>query len=78
MWSEMGYYWDAAELETIVIKAISLMSDGGHFVAVHWLGYSRDHLLNGLDVHRIIGQQLGLSVVQHREPSFVLEIWAKT
>jgi cyclopropane fatty-acyl-phospholipid synthase-like methyltransferase len=77
VWSELGYYWDAAELNTVLTQAISLMSSDAHFLAVHWLGQSDDHLLNGMAVHRLISHRLGLSIVQHREPSYLLEIWSR-
>ncbi len=75
VWSELGYYWDAAELPTIIEQAQVRLNPEGHFVAVHWLGHSSDHLLGGNDVHAVIGQALGTPIIRHLESQFVLDIW---
>jgi SAM-dependent methyltransferase len=75
VWSELGYYWDEAELPAIIEQARTLLRREGHFAAVHWLGHSDDHLLNGNDVHAVIAWTLGKPIVRHRESQFVLDIW---
>jgi hypothetical protein len=75
VWSELGYYWDAPELQRIIRHAQSLLTVDGHFLAVHWLGCSDDHLLSGSEVHAIIGDTFGDPVVHHIEPQFILDLW---
>lgn len=73
--SELGYYWDAAELTTIVERGRDCLRREGHLVGVHWLGHSDDHLLNGSDVHEIIAGTFGPSIVRHAESEFLLDVW---
>jgi SAM-dependent methyltransferase len=75
VWSELGYYWDATELLTVVEHAQSLLTTDGHFLAVHWLGHSDDHLLNGAEVHAVIADSFGDPIVHHIEKEFVLDVW---
>jgi SAM-dependent methyltransferase len=77
VWSELGYYWDAPELANMVERAQSLQSSRGHFLAVHWLGNSDDHLLGGGKVHEVLHDVLGVPVVHHLERQFILDVWEK-
>jgi SAM-dependent methyltransferase len=76
VWSELGYYWDAPELDRIVRQARAMLTADGHFVGVHWLGRSDDHLLSGAEVHACIKKVFGAPLVHHLEPRFVLEVWS--
>jgi SAM-dependent methyltransferase len=78
VWSELGYYWDIAELERIITRARELLTSDGHFAAVHWLGQSDDHLLTGAEVHAAIEGIFGAPVVHHLEPQFVLDLWDRS
>jgi len=73
--SEIGYYWDAPALATIVARAKRATVPHGQIVAVHWLGSSPDHLLSGEEVHRILDADLGRSIVHHRDVDFVLDVY---
>lgn len=73
--SEIGYYWDAPTLAGIVDLARRSLAPGGDLIGVHWLGRSPDHLLHGSEVHRILTESLGDSVVHHSEPQFLLDVW---
>ncbi len=76
VFSELGYYWDVAELEPLVDRLADTVEPGGELLAVHWLGESGDHLLHGNDVHRILTARLGVPEVRHVETGrFVLERW---
>jgi predicted TPR repeat methyltransferase len=54
VFSEIGYYFDERQLEAMVDRLIDHMQSGSVFLAVHWLGSSPDHILNGSNVHKII------------------------
>lgn len=75
VFSEIGYYWDEPELAAITWRARLCLRPDGHFVGVHWLGRSPDHLLHGSAVHRVLASVLGEAVVRHHEPAFMLEVW---
>ena len=75
VWSELGYYWDAPDLSTLINRASLLLTPHGHLVAVHWLGRSSDHLLHGSEVHEVISQQLGRPIIRHADTNFHLDIW---
>jgi SAM-dependent methyltransferase len=83
VFSELGYYWDEAGLDTVLDQLASSLSPGADILAVHWLGTSADHLLHGSDVHRIMRDRFGTpsitlssqdnrSTVPHR---FLLDRW---
>jgi SAM-dependent methyltransferase len=59
VFSELGYYWDEAGLDTVLDRLATSLSPGADLLAVHWLGRSADHLLHGSDVHRIMRQKFG-------------------
>ena len=75
MWSELGYYWDSAELAAIVEQARSLLVADGHIVGVHWLGSSDDHLLSGHEVQAVMMSLFGERVVHQVDTDFLLDIW---
>ena len=54
VFSEIGYYFEEEELQVIVHRLAEELNSGGYFIAAHWLGTSRDHILSGDMVHRII------------------------
>lgn len=74
--SEIGYYWDKAELAVIADHAFDSLSVGGHLIGVHWLGTSDDHILHGSEVHVVLNQRGGLPIVHHADEEFMLDIWA--
>ncbi len=49
--SEVGYYWDAAELAQAQDKIDAHLSPGGHLLLVHWLPFVDDYPLTGDEVH---------------------------
>jgi trans-aconitate methyltransferase len=50
--SEIGYYFDRAQLEAILLRLASTLSEDGELVSCHWLGHSADHAQHADDVHR--------------------------
>lgn len=59
--SEVGYYFSAELLRTIVHRMSGALDPGSELLAVHWLGHSVDHRLHGDDVHTIIDENRSLS-----------------
>lgn len=76
--SEIGYYFDAEELSSIVTRLRAHLEPGGELLAVHWLGESPDHRLHGDEVHRLIHRAAQLErVYAARHPGFRLERWVR-
>jgi predicted TPR repeat methyltransferase len=61
VFSEIGYYFTEAGLQTILRQLMEHLRQGGMLLGVHWLGYSPDHVLSGDHVHEIIEGQRGLT-----------------
>jgi trans-aconitate methyltransferase len=52
--SEICYYFEEHELKAIAGRLVRQLNPGGVLLAAHWLGESRDHILSGHRVHRIL------------------------
>lgn len=76
--SEIGYYFDAPTLERHSNNVLQHLEPGGWLLAVHWLGYSKDHRLSGDEVHAVLASRDGITL-QHseRHPGFLLDRWSK-
>ena len=55
--SELGYYFEVAELCGLVERAVASLVPEGVLLAVHWLGESEDHVLHGDVVHAVIARR---------------------
>jgi len=51
LFSELGYYFSAADLVRTACSLARRLAKGGEFVAVHWLTLGVDHLLHADAVH---------------------------
>jgi SAM-dependent methyltransferase len=49
--SEVGYYWDWADLRTAQQQILDALEPGGHLLLVHWTLYAKDYPLTGDEVH---------------------------
>ena len=65
VFSELGYYWDLGELDSLTARLHTLLRPGAHLVAVHWLGESPDHLLSAEQVHDTLRNRFGPSAFRH-------------
>jgi len=84
--SELGYYWDVSGWRDIIRRCIDSLRASGEIIAVHWLGSSPDHVLDGATVHHEMYAQLGPSDL-HLErtvdsdsavlTAFVLDRWTR-
>lgn len=76
--SEVAYYFEATQLESIAARLADALCPGGSLLAVHWLGESDDHILHGDEVHSILLRALPLQhVAAKRYPGFRLDTWMR-
>jgi trans-aconitate methyltransferase len=74
VFSEIGYYFNESELERLTARLVDRLRQGGSLLAVHWLGVSSDHVLNGDRVHEIMRSSPLLAIEDERRfPSFRLD-----
>lgn len=77
--SEVGYYWDAADLTTTIDRIRRAMDGGGHLVACHWRHPVAEYPQSGDDVHAALRAAEELTrLVLHEEEDFVLEVYGLT
>jgi hypothetical protein len=78
IFSEIGYYFTAADLDKVIKKIISACSSPLTILASHWLGKSDDHLLNGDEVNQVIGSNEKFVIeYEERNDGFRLDRWCK-
>lgn len=78
VFSEVGYYFEDAQLASLVDQLIQRTCLGGTFIAAHWLGSSPDHLLSGDRVHEVILDAEGLTLeYSERHAEFRLDRWVR-
>jgi SAM-dependent methyltransferase len=77
--SEVGYYFERAELDRIVDSLAEVLRPDALLVACHWRGHSDHHRLHGTEVHARLEARLDgrLQRRSHRvEPGYLLDTWA--
>ncbi len=75
--SEVGYYFDAPSLDSVVRSIVGSLSVGGNLVAVHWRG-DTDYPLTAEEVHHQIDDYAQLRrVATYREEQFMLDVWER-
>jgi SAM-dependent methyltransferase len=76
--SEIGYYFNQLALKSIGELLAERLLPGGMLVAAHWLGHSQDHVLEGDEVHAVIGAlpQLRLTSSK-RYTGYRMDHWTK-
>jgi SAM-dependent methyltransferase len=76
--SEIGYYFDALELEALAAGLGAALRLGGTLLAVHWLGKSPDHMLHGDEVHDVLLRALPLQhELGERHSGFRVDRWGQ-
>jgi protein-L-isoaspartate O-methyltransferase len=74
--SEIGYYFTERALRGIAAELAAQLQPGGEFVAIHWLGNSKDHVLRGDVVHGVLREALPLQwAVGARYSGFRIDTW---
>lgn len=77
--SELAYYFDDAELEQLLTRAVGSLEEGGDLVAVHWRWPVGEHFRGGDEVHAALADRPGLTrTAEHVEADFRLEVYART
>ncbi|MGX6607977.1 methyltransferase domain-containing protein [Micromonosporaceae bacterium Da 78-11] len=77
--SELGYYFDDADLTTLITRAVDALEPGGDLVATHWRWPVDEHARSGDEVHAALAAAPGLSrLVRHEEADFLLEVFTCT
>jgi hypothetical protein len=75
--SEIAYYFDETDLGQVLECVMGSTPRGAHVVGVHWRGET-DYPLSGDRCHELISDAPGLvSIVQHREAEFILDVWER-
>jgi SAM-dependent methyltransferase len=80
VFSELGYYFQEPQLRSIAESLSATLEAGGELIAVHWLGSSEDHLLQGDQVHAILNDALTRPcawIKGARHPGFRLDTWRR-
>jgi protein-L-isoaspartate O-methyltransferase len=78
VFSEVGYYFDRRNLIEIALDLAGELETGGEFVALHWLGRSRDHVLHGDAVHSLLTTYLPLEWRKgERHAGFRIDTWIR-
>jgi SAM-dependent methyltransferase len=76
--SEIGYYFDQQDLFRLGSHLVGRLESSGVLLAVHWLGHSADHLLEGDVVHETLGRLNGLSLdFSERRTGFRIDRWIR-
>lgn len=73
--SEVGYYWGRAGLAGALRSIREHLAPDGVLVACHWRHPVDDHPLDGDEVHDMIRMQPWVTMVQHVEEDFLLEVF---
>ncbi|AGZ42678.1 class I SAM-dependent DNA methyltransferase [Actinoplanes friuliensis] len=77
--SELGYYFDDADLDRLLERATASLEPGGDLVAVHWRRPVAEHARPGDEVHALLAGITGLTrTVRHVEDDFRLEVFSRT
>lgn len=76
--SELGYYFDDADLATLIERATGSLAPGGDLVATHWRWPVGEHVRSGDEVHAALAAAPGLSrLARHEEADFLLEVFTQ-
>jgi SAM-dependent methyltransferase len=77
VFSDIGYYFTAPDLRVVGLELLRRLSRPAVFLAVHWLGVSKDHLLSGDRVHEVLAELPGMKLAESsRHASFRLDKWS--
>jgi hypothetical protein len=77
--SELAYYFDDADLRTLVDRTLTSLEPGGDLVAVHWRHAVDEHARSGDDVHALLATTPGLARQSRlEEADFLLEVYTRT
>lgn len=76
--SELGYYFDDAELGRLLRHCVEALEPGGTLLAVHWRHPVAEHTRPGDDVHTAVRALPALErLAEHEETDFRLEVFSR-
>jgi len=74
--SELGYYFDGADLEALLARARASLADDGELVLCHWLHDFDDRLTPTAALHAMAAALPGLErTVHYQDCDFLLDAW---
>ncbi|MCI3946026.1 SAM-dependent methyltransferase [Pseudomonas syringae] len=78
VFSELGYYLDADDLNRLIDRALSALSPDGQLLACHWRPDIDGCPLNAQAVHDILAERLSMHrLFSHHEQDFLLDLWSR-
>ncbi|MEO8492780.1 SAM-dependent methyltransferase [Pseudomonas sp.] len=76
--SELCYYLDADDLNTLIDHALASLTDDGQLLACHWRPAIQGCPQTAEQVHAALEQRLGMHhVSQHHDSDFLLDLWSR-
>lgn len=75
--SEVGYYWNEADLRAIRARINDSLEPEGILLACHWRHPVEGHRLSGDRVHEILSEGRWTRGVTHIEEDFLLEVFGR-
>jgi SAM-dependent methyltransferase len=76
--SELAYYFDDADLATLLDRAVDSLEPGGDLVAVHWRRPVAEHFRSGDEAHAALAARPELSRLSRlEEDDFLLEVFTR-
>lgn len=74
IFSEIGYYFKLPKWRSAVAQLAASMEPGATLLASHWLGHSKDHRIEGDEVHEVLRAEPLLQLeYEERNPGFRLD-----
>ena len=77
VFSEIGYYFDSPTVSSLSRELVSRLRDGGIFLASHWSGVSREHVIRADELHEILAATALEPVSSGRYEGFRLDCWRR-
>ena len=75
--AEFAYYVPRRDLPALVRRAVGSLDDGGHLAVMHYLGPIVGYELDAVEVHATFAGAGLTRLVDHRDESFVLQVFAR-
>jgi SAM-dependent methyltransferase len=78
VFSEILYYFDDADLELVLSRAVRSLTPDGHLLAVHWRHPAPDHPRTGDETHRALNGHGALArLAGYRDSDFTAEVFTR-
>jgi SAM-dependent methyltransferase len=77
--SELLYYFDDADLDELLRRAVGSLRTDGQLLAVHWRHPAPDHPRTGDNVHQVLAAQTErTSLARYQDPDFTAEVFGRS